>query len=341
MIRKPTGCSRAKCGVRGMSRQLLLFVLPLAATLGFAQKKGAEESAREARRQVESAPLKAPDLTAEQKQLVEAALPAKAPARAKRHRRLLVVTLNMRDGTERRGHTSIPFGNYAIQRMGEKTGAYEVVFSNDLANWKPENLKKFDAICFNNTVGVLTEDPALRESLLAFVRNGKGFVGFHAAGATFVQYPKYDQFPAFGEMLGGYEDGGHPWGPKDVITIRVEDKANPVVSAFGGRAFETSDEVFQFRAPYSRENLHILLSIDTDKTDMDPKRRFLKARAADHDFGMSWLRRFGKGRVFYTSFGHNPEIFSNAQMLQHFLAGIQYAFGDLKADDRPSSRPGK
>lgn len=74
---------------------------------------------------------------------------------------------------------------------------------------------------------------------------------------------------------------------------------------------------------------------------MDPKRRFLKARAADHDFGMSWLRKYGKGRVFYTSFGHNPEIFSNAQMLQHFLAGIQHAFGDLKADDRPSSRPGQ
>ena len=341
MIRKPTGCSRAKCGVRGMFKLMVLAALPLAASMVFAQKKGAEESAKEARRQVESVPAKAPDLTAEQKQLVEAALPAKAPARAKRHRKLLVVTLNMRDGTERRGHTSIPFGNFAIQRMGEKTGAYEVVFSNDMANLQPERLKQFDAICFNNTVGVLTEDPALKESLLAFVRSGKGFVGFHAAGATFVQYPKYDQFPAFGEMLGGYEDGGHPWGPKDVITIKVDDPANPVVAAFGGREFNTSDEVFQFRAPYSREKLHILLSIDTAKTDMNPKRRFLKARATDHDFGMSWLHKDGKGRVFYTSFGHNPEIFSNAAMLQHFLAGIQYALGDLKADDRPSSRPRK
>jgi type 1 glutamine amidotransferase len=121
--------------------------------------------------------------------------------------------------------------------------------------------------------------------------------------------------------------------------MQVEDAKSPLTAAFGGREFEISDEVFQFQAPYSREKLHILLSIDTDKTDMNPKRRFLKERAADHDFGMSWIRKYGKGRVFYTSFGHNPEIFSNAQMLQHFLAGIQYALGDLKADDRPSGRP--
>jgi hypothetical protein len=320
-----------------MYKGIIPVLMLLVAGGAFAQKKGAEESAREAKRQQELSPQNAL-LTPEQKQQIESAVPAGAPAHARRHRRLLVMTLNMRDGTERRGHTSIPFGNLAIQRMGEKTGAYEAVFSNDLANLKPENLKRFDAICFNNTVGVLTEDPALRESLLAFVRNGKGFVGFHAAGATFVQYPKYDQFPPFGDMLGGYENGGHPWGPRDVITMRVDDPKSPINAAFGGRSFEISDEVFQFQAPYSREKMHILLSIDTDKTDMDPKRHFLPDRYKDRDFGMSWVRRYGKGRVFYSSFGHNPEIFSNAAMLQHFLAGIQYALGDLKVDDRPGAK---
>jgi hypothetical protein len=276
-------------------------------------------------------------LTAEEKQRIESAIPKTAQARPKRKRKVLVVTLNKWDGIERRGHTSIPYGNLAIQSMGQRTGAYEAVFSNDVNMFRPANLKQFDAILFNNTGGVLTDDPVLRESLLNFVRKGKGFVGLHAAGATFVQYPVYDQFPAFGDMLGGYEDGGHPWGPKDVITMKVEDPQNPVNAAFGGQSFEISDEVFQFRAPYSREKLHILLSVDTDRTDMNPKRHFLPARATDHDFGMSWIHRYGKGRVFYSSFGHNPEIFWNAPMLQHFLAGIQYALGDLKADDRPSA----
>ena len=299
-------------------------------------KKGAQESAQEARKQKEVGQTAA-QLTEEEKQRIEAAIPRQAQAHPKRHRKVLVVTLNIWDGVERRGHTSIPYGNLAIQRMGQKTGAYETVFSNDLSMFRPENLKQFDAIIFNNTVGVLFEDPAMRESLLSFVREGKGFSGFHAAGATFVQYPKYDQFPPFGDMLGGYENGGHPWGPRDVITMKVEDPQNPVNAAFGARSFEISDEVFQFQAPYSRDKLHILLSIDTDRTDMNPKRHFLSERAKDRDFGMSWIRRYGKGRVFYTSFGHNPEIFWNAPMLQHFLAGIQYALGDLKADDRPSA----
>lgn len=314
-----------------------LLASPIGAQAEQSPKKGAQESAQEAKRQREQAGQNLPQLTAEEKLRIESAIPQAAQVHPKRKRKLLVVTLNMWDGVERRGHTSIPFGNLAIQLMGEKTGAYEAVFSNDVNMFRPERLKQFDAICFNNTVGILFEDPVLRESLLSFVRNGKGFIGLHAAGATFVQYPKYDQFPAFGDMLGGYENGGHPWGPKDVITLQVEDTASPVNAAFGGQSFEISDEVFQFQTPYSREKLHILLSVDTQRTDMNPKRYFYPERAKDHDFGMSWIRRYGKGRVFYSSLGHNSEIYWNAPVLKHFLAGIQYALGDLRADDRPSA----
>ena len=76
----------------------------------------------------------------------------------------------------------------------------------------------------------------------------------------------------------------------------------------------------------------MLASIDTDKTDMSPERRFLPARAADRDFAMSWVRNHGSGRVFYTSFGHNARLFWNAAMLGHVLAGTQFALGDLEAD---------
>ena len=321
----------------GLSAASVVATLCLSLAAVGSQKKGAAESAAESRLQQQLASQK-DQLADEDRGKIESAIPAKAQVKPKRPRKLLVVTLNMRDGVERRGHSSIPAGNYAIQMMGQKTGAYEAVFNNDLSVFRPENLKQYDAICFNNTVGVLTNDPGLRESLLAFVRAGKGFVGFHAAAATFVQYPKYDQFPPFGEMLGGYENGGHPWGPKDVISIKVEDPKHPVNAAFRGQAFDISDEVFQFGEPYRRDRVRVLLSIDTSKSDMDPRRRFLPDRAKDRDFPMSWVRNHGKGRVFYSSFGHNPEIFWNPAMLQHFLAGIQFALGDLKADARPSPR---
>jgi type 1 glutamine amidotransferase len=269
---------------------------------------------------------------------VDQAIPRKASVSPEKPRRLLVVTLNVRDGQVRTGHASIPYGNYALALMGETTGAYEAVFSNDIEMFRPARIKQFDAICFNNTVGVLFEDPELRQSLLDFVANGGGFVGIHAAAATFVQYPVYDQWPAFGKMLGAYEDGGHPWGPKETITIKIDDPDHPVNAAFGGKGFEIQDEVFQFRHGYSRDTLRILLAIDTDKTDMGPKRRILPERREDKDLALSWVRSYGKGRVFYTSFGHNKEIFWHGPLLKHMLDGIQFALGDLEASTTPSSQ---
>ncbi len=275
--------------------------------------------------------------TDEERELIEQAIPERAPAAAQKPRRLLVVTLNMRDGQERRGHKAIGYANLAIELMGQRTGAYETVFDNDVALFAPDRIAQFDAVCFNNTTGVLTGDDALRGSLLDFIAGGGGFAGIHAAAATFVQYPVYDQFPPFGQMLGAYENGGHPWRPDETITLKVDDPQSPINAAFGGECFEVQDEVFQFQQPYSRERLHVLLSIDTDKTDMDPARHFLPERYADRDFAMSWIRRHGEGRVFYSSLGHNPALFWDAAILQHFLAGIQFALGDLDADASPSA----
>ena len=52
---------------------------------------------------------------------------------------------------------------------------------------------------------------------------------------------------------------------------------------------------------------------------------------------MSWIREYGKGRVFYTPLGHNSHIFWDDAILKHILAGIQYATGDLVADATPSN----
>lgn len=272
---------------------------------------------------------------------IDEALPAKAPARVKRARRLLILNVNVNDPGRRPDiHQSIPHANYAIEAMGQKTGAYTTVLSTEIEALRPDNLRHFDAICFNNTTGVLTDDPRLRASLLSFVASGKGFVAFHAGGgATFVQYPKYDQFPAFGDMVGGYENGGHPWQPQDTVYLRVEDPGNPVNAAFQGREFPIQDQIFQFQEPYSREKLHVLLSVDLEKSDFDPKKRhFWPARLADKDFPVAWIKTYRRGRVYYNVLGHSPAIFWNPQLLQHFLAGIQYALGDLKADATPSAR---
>jgi type 1 glutamine amidotransferase len=276
-------------------------------------------------------PLK--DLTPDEKAAVEAALPAKAPAKPKKARKLLVVHITKQHGKPSGGHPSIPFANHALTVTGKRTGAFEVTVNNDENVFRPENLKQYDAIVFNNTVGVLFEDPLLRQSLLDFVKSGKGFAGFHAAGATFVQYPVYDQFPEYGVMLGGYEDGGHPWKHTEPTHIKIDDPKHPINAAFKGQPFTIEDEAFQFREPTLRDRLHVLLSIDAAKMDTGHQRRLLKQRRQDLDFPVN-----GRGRVFYTTMGHNPKAFTTTAILEHILAGIQYALGDLKADDTPSAK---
>ena len=311
-------------------RQTLLALATLMLGAALAGEAGAEDL-----------PKGAFEISPEDRQKVEAAIPTAARATPRKPRLMLVMNLNIRKGEVRGGHGSIPYGNLALELMGKKTGAYEILLSDDVELWRPESIRRFDAICFMNTVGVLTDDAELRESLLAFVREGGGFVAFHAGGgATFVEWPEYGQFPEFGEMVGGYENGGHPWAPDEPITIRVEDETHPLTRMLDPSGFVVRDEVFQFQAPYSREKVRVLLSIDTARTDMNPERRFLPERAEDHDFPMSWIKTYGKGRVFYTSFGHNTHMYQDRKLLEHYLAGIQYALGDLPADATPSAVKG-
>ena len=51
------------------------------------------------------------------------------------------------------------------------------------------------------------------------------------------------------------------------------------------------------------------------------------------------MSRFARqGRVFYEAHGHSERIYAMKPMLEHILAGVQYAIGDLKADDSPSRK---
>lgn len=109
----------------------------------------------------------------------------------------------------------------------------------------------------------------------------------------------------------------------------MEDPKNPVNAAFKGQDFSIQHQVMQFRAPFSRKNLHVLLSVDVDKSDYDPeRRRVLPERRADRDFPMSWIKPYHQGRVFYTVF--NADVAWNPTLLEHFLAGIQYALGEFR-----------
>ncbi len=54
---------------------------------------------------------------------------------------------------------------------------------------------------------------------------------------------------------------------------------------------------------------------------------------------LSWVRRFGQGRVFDSALGHQKDVYWRPAILAHYLAGIQFATGDLEADAAPRATP--
>ncbi|MFT5738072.1 MAG: type 1 glutamine amidotransferase [Maribacter sp.] len=54
---------------------------------------------------------------------------------------------------------------------------------------------------------------------------------------------------------------------------------------------------------------------------------------------VSWIKRFGKGRVFYSSVSHNAQSMEEPRVLQFSLDDLQYVVGDLNCDASPIGKP--
>jgi type 1 glutamine amidotransferase len=265
-------------------------------------------------------------VTGAEQQQIEAATPSAAPAIPRKPRKLLVVDMQAAYG----GHRSLAYANVAIQSMAKKTGAFEPIFNNDFANLRYDKLRQYDALYLNNTVGPIFNAEDVRDSILRYVSEGGGLGGHHGTGRASLDWPE------FAEMLGSYA-GPHAVSDEKV-TFKVDDPASPLTKGFGSGPVEWTGEFFRFPSPpYSRDKLHVLLTIDAARTDM---KRYTCAgcQRDDNDYAVSWIRPWQKGRVFYTNLGHNPSDFSAPAMVEHVLAGIQYILGDLDADSTPGGK---
>lgn len=95
------------------------------------------------------------------------------------------------------------------------------------------------------------------------------------------------------------------------------------------------DEIYQFKN-FERSTVHGLLTLDKHPNDKTPG-----------DYPVSWCKEFGKGRVFYTSFGHREDVWDptwtdrkNSKEVaeayqKHILGGIKWALGLEKMNAKP------
>jgi type 1 glutamine amidotransferase len=146
-------------------------------------------------------------------------------------------------------------------------------------------------------------------------------------------------WPEFNRMFGGFFKWH--WNDGQPIPYKIDEPQHPLNAPFKGlKDFQIVDETYTFgRETYSRQNLRVLTSVDYDKMSAEDKAKEQNPRS-DGDYALSWIRREGKGRVFYETHGHNEKVYAIRPLLEHVMLGIQYVLGDLQADDRPSVQGG-
>ncbi len=230
-------------------------------------------------------------------------------------------------------HDATSHGLATLWKIGKESGVFDTYIRTD-TQWltkkklggNAKNLDFFDAVVFYTT-GELDLDEEQKRDFLAFVRDdGKGFLGAHSATDTFYKWPE------FGEMIGGYFDG-HPWNQFQAPVI-VEDKDFPATRHFPP-SFLILDEIYQIK-DYSRDRVRVLMRLDPAR--LNPNQRGVKR--SDGDFAVTWARQYGKGRVFYSTFGHREDAWDRADVQKMWLEAIRWATGLTPGDATPRPKPG-
>jgi uncharacterized protein len=253
-------------------------------------------------------------------------------------------------------HTSIPLAAKMVEYLGDKTGAWMTTITYDSGAITAENLKQYDALFLDSTTGEFLDDAndkaasqARREALLDFVKSGKGLAGIHAATDSYhtsgraaggeAEAPApTGTWPEFNQTIGGFFK--FHWSYPTLIPVKIDDPDSPLTAMFPARGYEIVDETYTFaQDSFSRKRVHVLTSIKYDKMSAEDKAKEpAKARRTDGDYALSYVQRVGNGRVFYEAHGHDEKVYALRPFVAHMLAGIQYALGDLKADDSPSQK---
>ena len=257
---------------------------------------------------------------------IDAAIPNKPLGTPKKPRKLLVI-----ESLEGMSHNTIPHTNVMIQRMGEKTGAWTTVFSNDLTNLRYPKVKEYDAIFLNSIVGEFLPDPALRADLVRYVNEGGGIGGIH--GTPWASR-NWDEFA---EMIGAQSA---PHRIENGI-IRLYDKSSPLVTSFNHEDLPHREEYYRFEHEGNGrvrwDKVRVILTVDLDeKVPNSTDKPWPGYRRPDKVYPLAWIREYGKGRVFYNSMGHMQETFMRPEIVGHFLAGMQYILGDIEANATPN-----
>lgn len=169
-------------------------------------------------------------------------------------------------------------------------------YTEDPGDLNEENLRLYDGLMVYANHENIT--PEQEKALLNFVAQGKGFIPVHCASFCFQNSDEYIR------LVGGqFQKHG-----SGTFVASITNRDHPITQAID--TFSTWDETY----------VHHKLTDD---------RLVLMERVdGDHREPWTWVKQHGKGRVFYTAYGHDERSWSNPGFHQLIKEGILWAVGD-------------
>jgi type 1 glutamine amidotransferase len=254
-----------------------------------------------------------------------------------RTRKAVLAWADTRNGIAQ--HDSTSHALALIERLGYESGLWDTYIRTDsnIVAYKPlmttgqpasggPSLANVDAIFYMGHRDIQLDDQQ-KSDLLRFVHEeGKGFVAAHVALTSLASWPE------FIEMLGGTYDE-HPWNTA-AGTVINEDPAFPATKHFAP-SFALTDEFYQAKL-FSREKSRVLLRLDLSKMPANPG-----VHSTNGDFPLAWAKAYGKGRVFYSSLGHDSKTWDDPDVYHMYFEAVRWALGLTEGDATGRPFPGK
>ncbi len=181
----------------------------------------------------------------------------------------------------------------------------EMTYTENVSDLNAETLGKYDALVIYANTTQISKDQ--EKALLDFVANGGGFVPLHCASFCFLNSPEYI-------ALVGAQFQKHGTGQFETTVV---DPDHPIIK--GLEPFRTWDETY-VHTKHNTKDRHVLQTRD-DQSGSEP---------------WTWTRTQGKGRVFYTAYGHDARTWGHPGFQDLVERGIRWAAnkGDVY-DSRP------
>ncbi len=158
-----------------------------------------------------------------------------------------------------------------------------------------ERLKRLDLLVPVWTMGTIAQEQL--EPLLAAVQSGVGIGGVHGMADAFRNEPEY-------QLMVGGQWVAHPGGDGVEYQVCITDVESPITAGLSD--FTIASEQYY---------LHVDPAITVLAT----------TNFGDTRMPVVWTKRYGAGRVFYCSLGHQADIVSMPPVLEIVTRGLIWA----------------